>query len=139
LTVTGDVVATAEFSGGSCVGRRISESVGFLAKFQYVADAGVYELAISGGQSIYPVDPKSEPFNRVRFSIAIGDDYLNWGANMGGEPQATGNVSLIDGDTSAGTFDLQLPFVGDDLGTVPTSTHEPVHIRGDWHCPGPAQ
>jgi hypothetical protein len=70
----------------------------------------------------------------LRFSVRAGNDYLNWAANLGGASGAVGGLVLLGDNRGSGSFFLELPFVGDDNGTVSLSAHGPVHIEGSFIC-----
>jgi hypothetical protein len=156
LTVVGGAIpqaqAPARFSAGSCAQISVSEATGWLASLTFASAPGspsgmtfVVDFADgawtgSPGSQVYPLPDTLDPMQprQVRFSVAVangsgagGTDFLNWGTE--GPGVASGQLTLVKAG-SWGSFDLALPFVGDDRGSVPASSRPPVHVVGNFEC-----
>ncbi|MCA1844246.1 MAG: hypothetical protein LC792_13880, partial [Actinobacteria bacterium] len=136
LAVTGDTQATARFSSTSCAGITVTEVHGILASLVYVSDPGAaaaksYVLDVAGlspGKTTFPEPAgfNQQPPRRIRLTTA---DSSAWGTTAAGEGMVSGTLTTTSASAKAGTYDLQLGFVGTGTG------HGAVHVSGGWTCP----
>ena len=74
----------------------------------------------------------------IRFSYNGGNGYLDWGYSavaVAGQPAgaAEGTVTM-SATAQSGTFNVTVPFLGNDSRTIAAGSKPAVHMSGKWSC-----
>lgn len=154
LHVSGAFTAVAQEQQSQAQCTKSSFSTGTVGSIQLFYDtngqsgpSNIYELVISyvptGTTTTFPIaNPPQGAGPWLRLSYRDNSDYLDWGYNSSPPPNqqpgapAQGTVTMTT-DAESGSFDLQLPFTGDDNHTLAAGSRPTAHVTGGWACDAP--
>jgi hypothetical protein len=149
LAITGAFQATAAQSSTQSQCSKSTFASGPLAQVMVVYDtsqagpSSSYEVDLDnitpGTTTTFPTTQRNGAVGpMIRFSYNGGNGYLDWGYSAvatAGQPagSAQGTVTM-SATAQTGTFNLTVPFLGNDSRTIAAGSKPAIHISGKWSC-----